>query len=101
MSIVGRVEREVYRTSQWSRITARPPITDLSGGTTSVDSLTGLTADLVVEYAVDFQFDPFSSVVLGSMADSESSDCISCPVPVTSRIGSRAVLSGLHGAMVR
>ena len=91
MSIVDRAEGKKYRTSQWSRIAERPPTTDLSGGKTSADSLTRLMASLVVEYAVDFQFDPFPPAALGSMVGSEGPDCPSCPVPVTDWIGSRAV----------
>ena len=83
MSIVDRAEGKKYRTSQWSKIAERPPTTDLSGGKTSADSLTRLMASLVVEYAVDFQFDPFPSVVLGLTVCFEDSDCLSCPVLVT------------------
>ena len=54
-------------TSQWSRIAERPPRTDLSGGKTSEDSFTRLMANLVVEYAVDFQPDSFSCAALGSV----------------------------------
>ena len=58
-------------------------MTDLSGGKTSADSLTRLIANLVAEYAVDFQFDPFSSVALGLMVFPGGSNCLSCPVPTT------------------
>ena len=71
VSIVSRVERGIYHTSQWSRIAERPPTTDSSGGKTSADSLTRLMASLVAEYVVDFQFDPFSSVAPDSMVGSE------------------------------
>ena len=56
MSTVSGVMREVYHTSQWSRITESPPATDLRGGKASEDPFTILMANLVVAYAVDFQF---------------------------------------------
>jgi len=46
----------------------RPPATDLRGGNTSEDSLSGSTANLVVAYGVDSQFDLLSGVDLESMA---------------------------------
>ena len=71
---------------------------DLSGGKTSVDSLARLMANLAAEYAVDFQFDPFSSVAPDSMVGSEGFRLFStCPVSVTDLIGS----PGLHGRMDR
>ena len=44
----------------------RPPTIDLRGGNASEDSLTKLMANLVVAYAVDFQFSLFSSAAPGS-----------------------------------
>jgi hypothetical protein len=41
-------------------------MTDLSGGKTSEDSFTILMANLVVEYAVDFQLGLFSCAAVGS-----------------------------------
>jgi hypothetical protein len=58
---------EVNCTSQCCRMTERPPATALSGGKTSEDSFTILMANLVVKYAVDFQFDLFSWPALGSV----------------------------------
>jgi hypothetical protein len=55
---------EMDCTSQCSRMVERPPATDLSGGKTSEDPFTRLMANLVVEYAVDFQFDSFSWAAL-------------------------------------
>ena len=67
----------------------------------SADSSTISMTGLVVEHVADFWFDPFSSVALGLTVCSEGSDCLSCLVPATDRVGSRAALSGLHGKMVR
>ena len=66
-----------------------------------MDSLTTLMANLVVACTADFQFDPSSSVALDLMAFSEGSECLTCPVPVTDCMGSRAALSGLCGKLVR
>ena len=71
----------------------RPPITDLSGGNASADSLTRLIANLVAEYAVDFQLDPASSVALGLTVFSAGFDCSPCPIPMTDCVGSRAASS--------
>ena len=54
-------KREVYHTSEFSRIAQRPPKTDLSGGKASEDSFTVRRINLAVAGTVDFQFDPFSS----------------------------------------
>ena len=48
------------RTSQWSRMTERPPATDLRGTSAPEASFNTLTANLVVAYAVDFKSDFFS-----------------------------------------
>jgi hypothetical protein len=56
----------VGRTSQCCRIAERPPTRDLRGGKTSEDSFTILMANLVVEYAVDFQLDLVSCAAVGS-----------------------------------
>ena len=53
-------------TSQCFRMAERPPATDLRGGKASEDSFTIWMASLVVEYALDFQFDFFSYAALGS-----------------------------------
>ena len=66
----------------------RLPMTELSGEKASADPLTRLIANLVVEYAVDFQSDPFPSVALGLMVFSGSFDCSSCPAPATDCVGS-------------
>ena len=66
----------------------RPPATDLSGGKTSEDSLTRLMASLVVEYAVDFQFDLFLFIAFGLTMSFEVFDCLPFPVQVTDRMGS-------------
>jgi len=58
--------REANHTSQWFRMTERPPATDLRGGKTSEDSFTILMASLVVACAVDFQSDLFSGTALDS-----------------------------------
>ena len=79
----------------------RLPTRELSGGKASVDSSTRLVANLVVEYAVDFLFDPFSSVALGLMVCSEGSGFLSCSAPVTDCVGSRAALSKLRGNVFR
>ena len=79
----------------------RPPITDLSGGNESADSLTRLIANLVAEYAVDFQFDPASSVAFGLTVFSEGFDCSSCAIPTTDCGGSRAASSALRKRTVR
>jgi len=55
----GIVLGEMEPTSQWPRMTERPPATDLRGGNTSEDSFTRLMANLVVAYVVDFQSDFF------------------------------------------
>ena len=60
--------KEVERTSQYCKMTERPPATDLRGGKTSEDSFTMLTASLVVAYVVDFQLGFFSCAVAGLMA---------------------------------
>jgi hypothetical protein len=73
------------RTSQCSRMAERPPTTDLSGGKASEDSFTRLMANLVVEYAVDFQFDSFSCVAFGSVVlSSDDFGFLLCPL---SRVG--------------
>ena len=77
------------------------PTTDLSRGKTSVDCLTRLIANLVVEYTVDFQFNLLLFIVLGSMAHSEGLGCLPCPIPVTNCVGSWVVLSGFGGRVVR
>ena len=79
----------------------RLPTTDLSEGKASADSSTTLMARLVVEYAVDFRFDPFSCVALGLTACSEGFDRLSCSVPVTDCAGSLVALSDLRGKPVR
>ena len=79
----------------------RPPMTDLSGGKASADSLTRLIANLVAEYAVDFQFDPFSPVALGLALFSEGFDCSSCSVPTTDCVRSWAALSAMGERTVR
>ena len=79
----------------------RLPTTDLSGGKASADSSTRLMANLVVEYVVDFQFDPFSSTALGLTVCSEVSGCLLCSVLVADCVGSRVALSDLYGKMVR
>lgn len=79
----------------------RLPMMDLSGGRASADSLTRLTAGLVVEYAVDFWFDPISSGALGFTVPSKSFDCSSCPVPMTDCMGSRTASPVLHKRTVR
>ena len=76
-------------------------MTDLSGEKASADSLTRLMANLVVEYAVDFQFDPVSPVALGLTVFSEGFDCSSRPVPTTDCVRSRAASSGLRERTVR
>ena len=76
-------------------------MTDLSGGKASADSLTRLMANLAVEYAVDFQFDPASSVALGLTVFSEGFDCSSCPAPTIDCAGSRAASSALRERTVR
>ena len=52
---------EMDCTSQCCKMAERPPATDLRGGKASEDSFTILIANLVVEYAVDFQLDSSSS----------------------------------------
>ena len=74
---------------------------DLSGGKASADSLTRLIANLVVEYVVDFQFDPLSSFALGLTVFCEGFDCSSCPVPTTDCVRSWAALSGMRERTVR
>ena len=63
--------RELCHTSQWSRIADSPPTTDLRGGKASEDPFTMLMANLVVAYAVDFQFVLFSGTAFGSTVSSE------------------------------
>lgn len=58
----------------------RPPTTELSAGQASADSFTRFMANLVAEYAVDFQFDSLSTVRLDLMMFSEG---LPPPVPVT------------------
>ena len=79
----------------------RPPATDLSGGKASADSLTRLIANLVVEYAVDLQFDSVSSVALGLIVCSDGSDGLPCLVRGTDCVGSRAALSRSSEEKVR
>ena len=67
----GVIQEEIYHTSQWSKIAESPPTTDLRGGKTSEDSFTMLMANLVVAYAVDFQFVLFSDTAFGSTVLSE------------------------------
>jgi hypothetical protein len=75
---------EIDCTSQCSKIAERPPTTDLSGGNTPEDSFTRLMANLVVEYAVDFQFDPLLCATLGSVVLScEDLGLLFCPLPGT------------------
>ena len=74
--------------------------TDLSRGKTSMDCLTRLIANLVVEYTVDFQFDLLLFIVLGSIAHSEGLGYLPCPIPVTNCVGSWVELSGLGGKVV-
>ena len=103
VSVTGGAMRKINRTSQRSRVTERLLTRELSGGKVSADSSTRLVADLVVEY-VDFRFDSFSSVVLDLTAcseDSGRSGRLSCSVPVTDCVGSRAALSGLRRKVVR
>ena len=76
-------------------------MTDLSGGKASADSLTRLIANLVVEYAVDFQFDPFSPVALGLTVFSKGVDCSPRPVPTTDCVRSWAALSTMRERSVR
>lgn len=64
----------------------RPPRTDLRGGKASEDSFTRLTANLVAEYAVDFQSDWFTDAVLGSTVSySEDFGRSFCPSLKTDR----------------
>ena len=59
--------QEEGHTSQFSRTKQRLPATDLSGPKASAESLTPRRSNLVVAYAVDFQFDLILSVAaLGS-----------------------------------
>lgn len=88
-------------TSQCSRMAERPPTTDLSGGKASADSFTRLMANLVVEYAVDFQFDTFSSVALRLAVSSEGFNRPLRPVSVTDFMGSGAASSVLRAVVVR
>ena len=71
---------EVDRTSQWSRMTERPAITDLRGSKASDVSFTMSTANLVVGRAVAFRSDLFSSVsiTLGSTVSLEESKRLVC-----------------------
>ena len=63
--------KAIDRTSQCFKMAERPPTMDLRGGKTSDDSFTILMANLVVEYAVDFQVELFSVVAVGSTASFE------------------------------
>ena len=74
---------------------------DLSGGKASADSLTRLMANLVIEYAVDFQFDSVSSVALGLRVFSEGFDCSPCPALTTDCTRSWAALSALRKTTIR
>ena len=62
---------EMDHTSQCLRMAERPPTTDLRGGNTDADSFTRCMANLVVEYAVDFQTDLFSGGTRGSTVRSK------------------------------
>jgi hypothetical protein len=95
--------KEMDCTSQCSRIAERPPTTDLSGGKTSEDSFTRLMANLVVEYAVDFQFDSFSWASLDLVVlSSEDFGLLLCPLSRTGRIRPKtAGWSALHGGLFR
>ena len=58
--------------------------------------------NLVVAYAVDFQFDPLLSVAVGLLiVSSKGFGCLSCSAPVTDCVGSWAALSGLRRIMIR
>ena len=76
-------------------------MTDLSGGKASADPPTRSIANFVVEYAVDFQFDPPSFVALGLTLFSGSFDCSPCLVPTTDCAGSRAASSAMRNRTVR
>jgi hypothetical protein len=70
----------------------RPPTTDLRGGKTSDDSFTILMANLVVEYAVDFQVDVFSCAAAGSTVLFEDPKSLG-----TERVGSSTLREGSLG----
>ena len=59
----------------------RPPTTDFKGGNASEDSFTRLMANLVVAYAVDFQSDFLSGVILGSTVGPEDSGTVPWSLP--------------------
>jgi hypothetical protein len=87
---------EMDCTSQCCRMAERPPATDLSGGKASEDSFTRLMANLVVEYAVDFQSDLLSCAAVGSTGLFEGPKRLSLG---TDRVGSS--LSVLRERRVR
>jgi hypothetical protein len=70
----------------------RPPTTDLRGGKASDDSFTILMANLVVEYAVDFQVDVFSCAAAGSTVLFEDPKSLG-----TERVGSSMLRGGSSG----
>ena len=74
-----------------------PPATDLSGGNTSEDSFTRLTASLVVAYAVDFQSDLLSGTAPGSTVWSNDFGVLPWSLLGTGRIWLEAV----SGSVVR
>ena len=89
------------RTSQWSRMAERAPITDLRGGKVSTGSFTGSITNLVAECPMEFGLDAFSFVALGLTVFSESFNCSSRPVPTTDWVRSWAALSALRSGTVR
>ena len=92
----------MFHTSQCFRIAERPPATALRGGKASEDSFTKFMANLVAEYAVDFQFDLFSYAALGSTVYFERSGRSLCLFLKIDRILPETVWSpGLCEGMIR
>jgi len=92
---------EIDHTSQWFRMTERPPARDLRGGKASEDSFIISASNFVVAYVEDFQFDLLSAIALDQTTGSGGSGVSVCPGSAVDCVGSEMTMSALRGGMVK